>query len=230
MRSTRPAPSTASPSRAAPTSSTVRCRAASLTLTKRGPTPIVVTITGDANHAAAVAYIDQAGGIPQFSNERSADAAVQALRRLIVVKPDASFRLDQSAATVRTKAGTMIEARIEHATGTVSNPLSDQQLREKFLGNAETGDRRGAGAQCGGYDREIGHACRYRRAGAGEWLMLHGGSDPPLRARVRKSIFDKLGMRGCGYGVQGGRFVSGPILPNWARMRSMSAFSSASVA
>jgi len=44
--------------------------------------------------------------------------------------------LDQSAATVWTKSGAMHEARIEHATGTVSNPLSDQQLREKFLGNA----------------------------------------------------------------------------------------------
>lgn len=111
--------------------------------------PDVIRITGvdqpgsglmskfSANHAAAVAYIDQAAGVAQFTNERSADAAVQALRRLIVIKPVTTFRLDQSAATVRTKAGATVEARIEHATGTVSNPLSDQQLREKFLGNAE---------------------------------------------------------------------------------------------
>jgi hypothetical protein len=31
----------------------------------------------------------------------------------------------------------MHEARIEHATGTVDNPLSDQQLVVKFTGNAE---------------------------------------------------------------------------------------------
>jgi 2-methylcitrate dehydratase PrpD len=111
--------------------------------------PDVIRITGvdqpgtglmskfSANHAAAVAYIDQAGGIVQFTNERSSDATVQTLRRLIEVKPVATFRLDQSAATVRTKSGSMYEARIEHATGTVSNPLSDQQLRAKFLGNAE---------------------------------------------------------------------------------------------
>jgi hypothetical protein len=53
------------------------------------------------------------------------------------VKPVTSFRLDQSAAMVWTKSGAMHEALIEHATGTVSNPLSDQQLREKFHGNAE---------------------------------------------------------------------------------------------
>jgi 2-methylcitrate dehydratase PrpD len=111
--------------------------------------PDVIRITGvdqpgtglmskfSANHAASVAYIDKAGGITQFTNERSADAGVQALRRLIIVKPVASFRLDQSAATVWAKSGAMHEARIEHATGTVSNPLSDQQLREKFAGNAE---------------------------------------------------------------------------------------------
>ena len=46
------------------------------------------------------------------------------------MKPVASFRLDQSAATVRTKSGATHEARIAHATGTVSNPLSDQALRE----------------------------------------------------------------------------------------------------
>jgi len=52
------------------------------------------------------------------------------------VKPDPSFRLDQSAATVRTKSGASHDVQIAHATGTVSNPMSDQALREKFLGNA----------------------------------------------------------------------------------------------
>src|SRR5688572_29227781 len=110
--------------------------------------PDVIRITGidtpssglmskfSANHAAAVAYIDQAAGVAQFTNERSGDAAVQALRTLIQVTPDASFRLDQAAAVVRTRAGVRHEAEIAHATGTVSNPMSDDALREKFLSNA----------------------------------------------------------------------------------------------
>jgi 2-methylcitrate dehydratase PrpD len=109
--------------------------------------PDVIRITGidrpgsglmskfSANHAAAVAYIDQAAGVAQFTNERSGDPAVQSLRKLIQVKPDPSFRLDQSRAMVHTRSGATYEAQIEHATGTVSNPLSDQALREKFLGN-----------------------------------------------------------------------------------------------
>ena len=110
--------------------------------------PDVIRITGvdtpssglmskfSANHAAAVAYIDQAAGVAQFTNERSADSAVQALRRLITITPDSSFRLDQSAAVVRTTSGASFDLQIDHATGTVSNPMSDQALTEKFLRNA----------------------------------------------------------------------------------------------
>jgi 2-methylcitrate dehydratase PrpD len=111
--------------------------------------PDVIRITGvdqpgsglmskfSANHAAAVAYIDQAAGVAQFTNERSADAAVQSLRRRIEIKTVPSFRLDQSAAKARTKSGSVFDAEIAHATGTVSNPMSDQALRAKFIGNAE---------------------------------------------------------------------------------------------
>lgn len=111
--------------------------------------PDVIRITGidtpgsglmskfSANHAAAVAYIDQAAGVAQFSNERSGDPAVQAFRRLVVIKPMSNLRLDQATAKVQSRSGVIDEAQIEHATGTVSNPMSDDALKEKFLGNAE---------------------------------------------------------------------------------------------
>jgi 2-methylcitrate dehydratase PrpD len=112
--------------------------------------PDVIRITGidtpgsglmskfSANHAAAVAYIDQAAGVAQFSNERSGDPPVQAFRRLVVIKPMPNFRLDQAAAKVQSRSGVTHEAQIEHATGTVSNPMSDEALKEKFLGNAQS--------------------------------------------------------------------------------------------
>ena len=110
--------------------------------------PDVIRITGidtpnsglmskfSANHAAAVAYIDQAAGVVQFTNERSGNVEVQALRKLVQVKPDPSYRLDQAAAIVRTTSGATHAVQIAHAMGTVSNPMSDQALTEKFLGNA----------------------------------------------------------------------------------------------
>ena len=111
--------------------------------------PDVIRITGidtpgsglmskfSANHAAAVAYIDQAGGVQQFSNERAQDAQVQALRQRVQVRASQDLRLDQAVARVTSQSGTTVETRIEHATGTVANPISDKALEVKFLGNAD---------------------------------------------------------------------------------------------
>ncbi len=111
--------------------------------------PDVIRITGvdapgsglmskfSANHAGAVAFIDQAGGIVQFSNERARDPAVQALRTRVQIKASDSLRLDQAIAKITTQSGAIVEVKIEHATGTVANPISDKDLEKKFLGNAE---------------------------------------------------------------------------------------------
>ena len=110
--------------------------------------PDVIRITGidtpnsglmskfSANHAAAVAYIDRAAGVVQFTNERAADTAVRALRTVVQIRPEPTYRLDQASATVRTPSGATYDAEIAHATGTVANPISDQALEAKFLGNA----------------------------------------------------------------------------------------------
>jgi 2-methylcitrate dehydratase PrpD len=111
--------------------------------------PDVIRITGvdapgsglmskfSANHAGAVAFVDQAAGIVQFSNERARDPAVQALRKRVQIKASDSLRLDQAFAKITTQAGAIVQANIEHATGTVANPIDDQDLERKFLGNAE---------------------------------------------------------------------------------------------
>ncbi len=88
------------------------------------------------NHAAAVSYIDQAGGIAQFSDERSANADVLALRRKVEVETVANYGKDEAAATVIGATSERHEARIPHASGTVDNPMSDAAIEAKFLGNA----------------------------------------------------------------------------------------------
>jgi len=110
--------------------------------------PDVIRITGvdtpgsglmskfSANHAAAVAYIDQAGGVQQFSNERAQEASVQAMRKIVQIKASPDLRLDQARAKITTKSGAVFEATIEHATGTIANPMSDIDLEIKFMGNA----------------------------------------------------------------------------------------------
>ena len=88
------------------------------------------------NHAAAVSYIDGNAGIAQFSDERSGNAEVLALRRKVTVETAESFGKDEARATIVTAAGERHTVHIPHASGTVANPMSDAALETKFLGNA----------------------------------------------------------------------------------------------
>ena len=86
-------------------------------------------------HSAAVALIDGAAGIVQYSDERASDAAVMALRRKVKVTIDESLRNDQAAATI-VADGARYRAVVEHASGTADNPMSDAALEAKFIANA----------------------------------------------------------------------------------------------
>jgi len=110
--------------------------------------PFAVRITGLADpetglqskfsiyHAAAAAYLDGCAGIAQFTDERAAMADVVALRGKIAARIDESLEKDQAEATLVTTAGERIESRIEHASGTVANPMSDRAIADKFMANA----------------------------------------------------------------------------------------------
>jgi 2-methylcitrate dehydratase PrpD len=87
-------------------------------------------------HAAAAAYLDGHAGIAQFTDERAAMADVVALRGKIEARIDESLEKDQAAATLVTRSGERIETRIEHASGTVANPMSDRAIEDKFMANA----------------------------------------------------------------------------------------------
>ena len=87
-------------------------------------------------HTAAVALLDSDGGVAQYEDARVRDAAVLALRDKVKVSIIEDFRKEQCAATV-VVAGSAFHATIEHATGTVNNPMSDERLAAKFYANAE---------------------------------------------------------------------------------------------
>jgi 2-methylcitrate dehydratase PrpD len=109
--------------------------------------PLVISITGNAapttglhskfslHHSAAVALIDGDAGIAQYSDERAADPRVIALRERISVSVDEGLRRDQASARL-VQGDQVREVNIEHASGTVDNPMSDDALQTKFLANA----------------------------------------------------------------------------------------------
>ncbi len=88
-------------------------------------------------HAAAVAYLDRAAAIAQFTNERAAAPDVLALRDKIEVTVDASLAKDEARGALVPVSGARIEAHIPHASGTVDNPMSDRAIEAKFFANAE---------------------------------------------------------------------------------------------
>lgn len=87
-------------------------------------------------HTAAVALLDADGGVTQYDDARVRDPAVISLRDRVKVSIIENFRKEQCAATVMI-GGKLFHATIEHATGTVNNPMSDDRLAAKFYANAE---------------------------------------------------------------------------------------------
>ena len=110
--------------------------------------PLVVSITGNAapttglhskfsiQHSAAVALVDGDAGIAQYTDARATDPLVTALRDRISVEVDESLRRDQAGACLTLRSGEQRALQIEHASGTVDNPMSDAALQVKFLANA----------------------------------------------------------------------------------------------
>ena len=110
--------------------------------------PLVISITGveepatglqskfSVYHSAAVALIDGAARIPQYTDERASDPAVIMTRRKVKATADESLGIDQAEAVIAVE-GARHRAFIEHATGTAANPMSEAELEAKFMANAE---------------------------------------------------------------------------------------------
>src|SRR5215472_9477419 len=86
-------------------------------------------------HSAAVALADGAAGIAQYSDARTADPAVAALRCKVRAVPDDTLRSDEAHAVVIAN-GARHEVHVAHASGTAANPMSDAAIEAKFLANA----------------------------------------------------------------------------------------------
>jgi 2-methylcitrate dehydratase PrpD len=86
-------------------------------------------------HTAAVGLLDGDGGVAQYTDERVRDAAVLALRDKVRIAIDDTLRKDQSRAMV-VVAGRTHRSTVEHALGTVDNPMDDAAIEAKFFANA----------------------------------------------------------------------------------------------
>ena len=87
-------------------------------------------------HSAAVAFCDGAAGEEQYTDARVCDPQVTAVRERVTAQADAGLREDEARIAVTLTDGRRIDAHIEHALGSVDNPMSDRDLERKFKGLA----------------------------------------------------------------------------------------------
>jgi 2-methylcitrate dehydratase PrpD len=109
--------------------------------------PLVLSITGVVEpstglqskfstvHSAAVAMIDGAAGVTQYSDAKAADPVVAALRRKVSAVADETLRKDEAYVAIAA-GGKRHEVHIAHASGTADNPMSDAAIEAKFMANA----------------------------------------------------------------------------------------------
>jgi len=109
--------------------------------------PLVLSITGVVEpstglqskfstlHSAAVALVDGAAGMAQYTDAKATDPVIAALRRKVKPVADETLRRDEAHATI-VAGGKRHQVHIAHASGTADNPMTDAQIEAKFTANA----------------------------------------------------------------------------------------------
>ncbi|KAF2972467.1 hypothetical protein GQX73_g1138 [Xylaria multiplex] len=86
------------------------------------------------NHAAAVGLLYGEATPTYFTDEAVTNATVVEFRKKVnVTVNDERFAKDQAMVTIEFSDGSTLEKHIEHAIGSLENPLTDADLKKKFL-------------------------------------------------------------------------------------------------
>jgi aconitate decarboxylase len=84
-------------------------------------------------HAAAISLLYGAATPSQFTDEVVKNATVVALRKKINVTTDDAVSKAEAYITLHFDDGSTSEKHVEHAKGSIENPLTDEELKTKFM-------------------------------------------------------------------------------------------------
>ena len=84
-------------------------------------------------HSAAVVFCDGVAGEAQYTDDRVFNPKVAALRERVSAEADAGLRDDEAHVMVTLTDGRQIDIHVEHALGSVDNPMTDRDLEHKFM-------------------------------------------------------------------------------------------------
>jgi 2-methylcitrate dehydratase PrpD len=84
-------------------------------------------------HWAAAAAVRGKAGIAEGAAAAVSDAAIRRLRSVVEVSSDDNLSNQSARLQIHLKSGTIVERVVEHNVGSVENPMTDEQLEEKFV-------------------------------------------------------------------------------------------------
>ena len=85
-----------------------------------------------AQHSVAVALLQGAAGVTQYSDEAVGDPAVLALRAKVRVQDDPAIPVGVATVRILMDDGQALERTVEHARGSLERPLTDAELEQKL--------------------------------------------------------------------------------------------------
>lgn len=83
-------------------------------------------------HCAAAALVDGAGHDAQFTDEKVRDPVIAGVRSKVSASVDNDIMEDEVYLEVQLVDGTTLEKHVVHATGSPTNPMTDEALEEKY--------------------------------------------------------------------------------------------------
>jgi len=92
-------------------------------------------------HSAAVAAVDGAASVRQFTDERVNDPMVAAMRSRVSIVVDEALPKDAATVTMKMADGRSFSQTISHNKGTPDHPMTDDEIEAKFMSLA--GERLG---------------------------------------------------------------------------------------
>jgi 2-methylcitrate dehydratase PrpD len=84
-------------------------------------------------HCISVGLVDGAAYPAQFADAKVVDPLLTDIRRKVSFNVKDDFGEDQVELRVTMKDGSVLTERVDHASGSPENPLSDERLGEKFM-------------------------------------------------------------------------------------------------
>jgi 2-methylcitrate dehydratase PrpD len=88
-------------------------------------------------HSAAVAAVDGAASVRQFTDERVSDPAIAAMRGRVSIVVDEALPKDAATVIMTLADGRSFSRTVSHNKGTPGHPMSDEEIEAKFMELAE---------------------------------------------------------------------------------------------